>query len=234
MGSASAGVGQLPLMICIIRSTPWSALAEMQSTGKVPRLMTPSLRPRIISSSERVPSSKNLSMSFSSFSAAASMRAACISSALSASEAGISSTIILPPPAGNLRSFLERRSMTESKPIPALTGYCNGSTLAPKLCFSSRKVSSKLAFSWSSWLTTKTTGLCIFLVQRHCDSAPTSTPFWALMTMTAVSATLKAPITSPTKSSKPGQSIMLNLVFSNSLYSTEDWMDCCLSSSTSR
>ncbi len=121
--AASLGTGQLSLIKSIKVSTPWSVFAAVHSTGKVLPLSMPKCNPFLISSSVSVPSSKNFSMSDSSFSAAFSIRVLCNSSAFAFSLSGISLTTAVPPLEGKLSCFICSTSITVSNPTPALIGY---------------------------------------------------------------------------------------------------------------
>ena len=81
----------------IMRSTPMFCLAHTRNNGKMLRVTNPLRIPSRISSCVSSPWSKNFSISASSCSAAASIRARFISVALSSWSAGISSIVACPP-----------------------------------------------------------------------------------------------------------------------------------------
>ena len=104
---------------------------QTQNTGNIPLATNPLRIPSRISSSERESCSKNFSISPSSFSAAASTNALCISVAFSSSSAGISSITGAPPSGFHEYFFINSTSIKALKPGPVEIGYWIGTTLEP-------------------------------------------------------------------------------------------------------
>ena len=194
-----------------MRPLPMLSLPEAQKTGKICWCAKAILSPLASSSSLRLPSSKNFSIRLSSFSAAASTSTWCMACARPTSLSGMAFFSGLPPSLGNTYMTIRSVSMIVLNPLPVCKGYWKGMTLGPNLDLICSRVVSKLAFSWSSWLTTKRQGVSNFSMYSQRSSVPTSTPLAALTIITAVSATLSEDMTSPTKSSYPGVSMMLIL-----------------------
>ena len=107
----------------IIRRTPMSFSALTQNTGKMLRSIRPLRIPSRISSSVRTPWSKNFSIRFSSFSAAASTSSLFSSFAFSIWSAGISEMVGTPPSGPQLYIFIKSTSIMALKPVPGLIGY---------------------------------------------------------------------------------------------------------------
>ena len=128
--------------------------------GKRSRLSMASLRALVSSSAVRSPFSKYFSMSSSSAAAASSTRAMRISSALSANSAGMSASEYLP--SVKVYILLATMSTTWLNPRPGLVGNWRTVHLEPKKSLSWLTLSSKLAFSASRWLTTKSMGVSSF------------------------------------------------------------------------
>ena len=124
----------------IKRRTPISLPPQTQNTGNIPLAINPLRMPSRISSSDRESCSKNFSIRFSSFSAAASTNALCISIALSISSAGISSIVGAPPSGFHEYFFINNTSISALKPGPVAIGYWIGTTLEPYASFSCSRI----------------------------------------------------------------------------------------------
>ena len=171
------------------RRTPLSLPPHAQSTGYTPASANTTFKPRIVSSSLSVPSSKNFSISASSASAAISCSAPSSSSTLPASSAGIGFNSGAPPSGFHTSILPLSTSITALKPAPAFTGYCTRQTLLPKLSFSASIARSKLAFSWSHLFTMNTMGFLACSARRKLFCVPTSTPPLHVSRIAAVSTT---------------------------------------------
>ena len=79
---------------------------------------------------------------------------------------------------------------------------------------------SKSHLSESNWLMRKMTGLCNFSVYLKLFCVPTSGPYCPLMRIMAWSVTFRDVIAPPTKSSEPGQSIILSFLLFHSTWKT--------------
>ena len=122
-GGMELALGATLITNSMKRRTHISFSADTQKTGNISRAISP-LRIRArISSSVRLPLSKNSSINPSSFSAAASISALCNSFAFSSSSLGMGSTSGLPPSGFHWYISIFRTSITRLKPIPGFTGY---------------------------------------------------------------------------------------------------------------
>ena len=202
----SLALGQTLSIKPINLPLPMFRNAERQNSGNRSWLIIAFLIPSFISSSSSSPLSKYFSMRLSSLLATASTSSLCNSSARAFSSSGMGNFSGLPPLSLNLYIVIRSTSMISWKPAPCCLGYCTTAILLPKCDFASLTVESKSAWSSSSLLTAKIIGVLNFSVYSQIMSVPTSTPIAAFNSITPVSATRSADITSPTKSSYPGVS----------------------------
>jgi hypothetical protein len=143
------------------------------------RVVMPSFIPcDNISSGERVPFSKNASISASSLSAAASIIAFCgilqlYRPLMQEFQLSLDST----PPLGNLYIFMFQHIHNTVKSHSGIDGKLCRNYLITKLSFELAKTFIKVGFSCSSWFSTKTTGFSRREICRQEISVPTSTPF---------------------------------------------------------
>ena len=119
----------------IIRRTPISFNALTQNTGRMLRSANPLRIPSRISSSVSMPWSKNFSIRFSSFSAAASTSSLLSSCAFPIWSAGISEMVGTPPSGPQLYIFISSTSIMALYPLPGLIGYCTRTILLPNTSF---------------------------------------------------------------------------------------------------
>ena len=96
--------------------TPMLSVADVQTSGKILPAMVAARNPVTISSSLRVPASKNFSISFSSFSATISISASRAASTAAVISPGIAPSENLPlSSVWKRNAFLETRSTTPRK-----------------------------------------------------------------------------------------------------------------------
>ena len=119
----SAGDGAISSIKPIILPEPISLAPDATNTGKKSCFAKPIIKPCANSSSERLPSSKYFSINPSSFSAAISTNALCISLALAISDSGIGFFSGLPPVAGNSYITILKASTIWLKLSPEFSGY---------------------------------------------------------------------------------------------------------------
>ncbi len=117
----------------IMRRTPMSFSALTQNRGYIEFSIRPFRIPIRSSSSVRWSSSKNFSISVSSFSAAASTRARCSSMARGISLSGMSSILGVPPSGPHEYFFIRSTSIIALKPGPHARGYWTGTTFEPNM-----------------------------------------------------------------------------------------------------
>ena len=181
------------------------------NTGTTEFLARPSLRPLLISSSLRVPSSKYFSIRSSAPSAAFSISSSLYFSTVSAISAGIG--MISSFPFGlNLYAWFSIRFMTPLNSSAYPIGIVTGAKLEWNSSVRLSKTSRELALSLSILL--MKTALGLFLVSSLLQSLMVSiwAPSLASTSIRAASADLKEQIASPMKSAVPGVSRMLILL----------------------